>query len=219
MVTRDAAPVGVSTTRLYSIAKRSVDIVGALLGLLVGAPILAVAVLAIRLESGGPAIFRQVRLGQYGRPFTLYKLRGMYSDARERFPELYDYHFCAESGANLRFHLPRDPRVTRVGRYLRLTSVDELPNLWNVLKGEMSLVGPRPEIPEMLPYYGTTAAALLSVKPGVSSLAKVSGRDELTFTETLAYDIEYVTHRSLRVDLQILVRTVATLLRDGWVVA
>jgi len=106
--------------------------------------------------------------------------------------------------------------VTRVGRFLRRTSIDELPNLWNVLKGDMSLVGPRPEIPEMLPYYGDAAETILSIKPGVTSPAKASGRDELTFTETLALDLEYVKNRSLWVDLRILWQTVIAVLRqDG----
>lgn len=201
---------------VYETLKRAIDIVGATIGLVLTSPIMAAAAIAVRLESPGPAIFRQVRVGQHGVPFTLYKFRGMYVDARERFPELYAYKYSPEQLPTLIFHPKDDPRVTRVGRFLRRTSIDELPNLWNVLKGDMSLVGPRPEIPEMLPYYGDAAEMILSIKPGVTSPAKASGRDELTFTETLALDLEYVKNRSLWVDLRILWQTVIAVLRqDG----
>lgn len=201
---------------VYETLKRGIDIVGATVGLILTSPIMAAAAIAVRLESPGPAIFRQVRVGQHGVPFTLYKFRGMYVDARERFPELYAYKYSPEELPTLVFHPKDDPRVTRVGRFLRRTSIDELPNLWNVLKGEMSLVGPRPEIPEMIPYYGDAAETILSIKPGVTSPAKVSGRDELTFTETLELDLEYVKNRSLWVDLRVLWQTVIAVLRqDG----
>lgn len=200
----------------YSTSKRALDIAGAGLGLLVLSPVLLIAGVAIRIESKGPAVFRQLRMGQNGEPFTLYKFRGMFIDARERFPELYAYQYSSEELPTLVFHPKDDPRVTRVGRFLRRTSIDEFPNLWNVLRGELSLVGPRPEIPEMLPYYGDAKDIVLSVKPGVTSLAKVRGRDELTFSETLALDLEYVRNRSLELDLKILWWTVIAVLRqDG----
>jgi lipopolysaccharide/colanic/teichoic acid biosynthesis glycosyltransferase len=157
-------------------------------------------------------LFRQQRLGRGGVPFVLYKFRGMFDDAQERWPELYRYDYSPEELRELRFHPQRDPRVTRVGRFIRRTSLDELPNLWNVLKGDMSLVGPRPEIPEMIPYYGTAAAIILAVKPGVTSIAKVTGRDELTFSKTLALDLQYVERRSLRLDLKVMLATVATVI-------
>jgi lipopolysaccharide/colanic/teichoic acid biosynthesis glycosyltransferase len=134
----------------------------------------------------------------------------MYVDARERWPDLYEYAYSREEIQTLRFHPDADPRVTRMGRFLRRTSLDELLNFWNVLKGDMSVVGPRPEIPELMPYYGAEAGLILSVKPGVTSLAKVSGRDELTFAESLAKEIEYIRGRSLRLDLKIMAATVAT---------
>lgn len=198
----------------YRWAKRTIDVVGAAGGLAVASPALLAAAIAIRLESPGPAIFRQTRIGQYGRPFTLYKFRGMYTDARERFPELYDYQYCDDEVQTLIFHPRDDPRVTRAGRFLRRTSIDELPNLWNVVKGDMSLVGPRPEIPEMLPYYGEDRDAILSVKPGVTSLAKAYGRDELTFSETLKLDLDYVQRQSFSLDLRILGRTLVAVVRQ-----
>jgi lipopolysaccharide/colanic/teichoic acid biosynthesis glycosyltransferase len=131
----------------------------------------------------------------------------MYVDARKRFPHLYDYRYSAEQIRYLHFHAQNDPRVTRLGRFLRRTSLDELPNILNVLLGQMSLVGPRPEIPEMIRYYGEAAPIVLSVKPGVTSLAKLIGRDNINFTETLQLDIQYVRVRSLALDFRILFGT------------
>lgn len=198
--------------RAAEAARRALDIAIALVVLVLSLPLLLVVALAVRLDTRGPALFRQTRIGRGGRPFTLVKFRGMHVDARERWPELYDYSYAPEELAELRFHPQHDPRVTRVGRVIRRTSVDELLNFWNVLRGEMSVVGPRPEIPELLPYYGEHAATVLTVKPGVTSLAKVSGRDGLTFLQTLAIDVEYVRTRSLGADLQIMARTVGTVL-------
>lgn len=179
----------------------------AALGLLVISPLLLVIAVAIRFDSKGPAVFRQTRLGRGGRPFTFFKFRGMYVDARTRFPELYDYRYSAEQIRSLHFHTKHDPRVTRVGRFLRRTSLDELPNIVNVLLGQMSLVGPRPEIPEMIRYYGDAAGTVLSVKPGVTSLAKLVGRDNLDFGETLKLDLRYIRIRSLALDFNILFGT------------
>jgi lipopolysaccharide/colanic/teichoic acid biosynthesis glycosyltransferase len=132
----------------------------------------------------------------------------MFVDAKERFPHLYDYRWSAEQLQTLRFHPGHDPRVTRVGRFIRRTSLDELPNLVNVVLGDMSLVGPRPEIPELIPYYGDAAATVLRVKPGITSLAKLVGRDHLSFSETLELDVRYVRERSLTMDFRILFGTV-----------
>ena len=189
-------------------AKDAIDRVLAAIGLVFISPLLLAVAVAIRLDSPGPALFRQVRIGRDGRPFQFWKFRGMHVDARRRFPEMYDYRFSAEQARELRFHPPLDPRVTRVGRFIRRTSLDELPNLMNVVLGEMSLVGPRPEIPELVPYYGTSARMILSVKPGITSLAKLLGRDLLTFEETLELDMRYVRERSLHVDIGILLGTV-----------
>ncbi|MGI8550298.1 MAG: sugar transferase [Dehalococcoidia bacterium] len=197
--------------------KRAIDIIGSAAGLVVAAPLLLLAALAIQLDSPGPALFRQRRIGQHGVPFTLYKLRGMHVDARLRFPELYQYHYTDADLDRLHFHAANDPRVTRLGRFLRRTSIDELPNLWNVLRGEMSLVGPRPEIEEMMPYYDDARDLILSVKPGLTSLAKASGRDYLTFRQTLQLDVAYVRNHSLARDRQILLWTLLDVLRCRYV--
>jgi lipopolysaccharide/colanic/teichoic acid biosynthesis glycosyltransferase len=129
----------------------------------------------------------------------------MYIDARERFPTFYDY--SKKQDLEFCFHHEEDPRVTRAGKFIRKTSIDELPNLWNVVLGDMSLVGPRPEIPEVLALYGAYKDEYLSVKPGVTCLSKCTGRDRLTKRETVEFDLEYIRHRTFLYDLQILWRT------------
>lgn len=195
-------------SRAGEIVKNVVDRLLAAVGLVLVGPLLLAVGIAIRLDSRGPALFRQVRVGRNGRPFTFYKFRGMYVDARQRFPDLYDYSYTNEQIKSLHFHAEHDPRVTRVGRFIRRTSLDELPNLINVVLGDMSLVGPRPEIQELIGYYGSAAPVVLSVKPGITSLAKLVGRDHLTFEETLELDLQYVRTRSLALDLRILAGTV-----------
>lgn len=177
-------------------------------GLALLTPLLLLIAIVVKLDSKGPVLFKQTRIGKRGRPFTFYKFRGMYVNAIERFPELYDYNYSPEKIQTLRFHSKHDPRITRTGSFLRRTSLDELPNLINVLLGDMSLVGPRPEIPELVPYYGEAADTILSVKPGVTSLGKLVGRDNITFFETLDLDLEYVRTRSVVRDFWILYATV-----------
>ncbi len=179
-------------------------------------PVMLLVALAIRLDSPGPALFRQKRVGRGGRLFDFVKFRSLYHDARQRFPELYAYQYAPAEIEQLCFKVPNDPRVTRAGEWLRRTTLDELPNFWNVLTGDMALVGPRPEIPEMLPYYRDEHLIKFSVPPGVTGLAQISGRGRLRFLETARLDAQYAANRSLRVDLQILVRTLSLILRqDG----
>ena len=195
-------------------ARRAFDIVFALTVLLLSAPLLALAIVAIRLDSPGRALFRQRRMGRGGRVFELVKLRGMYMDANERFPHLYDYSATrAGDGGCFYFHQQEDPRITRVGRVLRRYSIDELPNFWNVLRGDMSVVGPRPEIPELAHMYGDRLARILSVRPGVTSPAKARGRDALSLEATIESDLAYVEDRSLRLDLLTILQTVGNVVR------
>ena len=181
--------------------------------LLATLPLTLAIAAAIRLDSPGPALFRQERLARGGRIFRFLKFRTLYADARERFPHLYAYRYEPGEVESLRFKIPGDPRVTRFGRWVRRTSLDELPNLWHVLTGEMSLVGPRPEIPEMLPYYSAEGRLRFAVRPGVTCLAEVQGRGELTFREAERLDVEYVRRRSIGLDLRILARTAVAVLR------
>jgi lipopolysaccharide/colanic/teichoic acid biosynthesis glycosyltransferase len=179
-------------------------------------PVMLVVALAVRLDSPGPALFRQLRVGRGGRLFVFYKFRTMQADAKEKFPELYAYRYSPEEVRTLYFKMPNDPRLTRIGEWLRRTTLDELPNFWHVLTGDMALVGPRPEIPEMLPYYGDEHLMKFSVRPGVTGLAQISGRGRLRFLETAELDVRYVRERSPWLDLRILARTVFLILRrDG----
>jgi lipopolysaccharide/colanic/teichoic acid biosynthesis glycosyltransferase len=189
----------------YEITKRSFDLMLGSILLVIATPIILVAAAAIRLESKGSPFFVQTRLGKNGRPFKIIKLRGMFRDARIRFPSYYDY--SNKPNLDFFFHHEADPRVTRAGNFIRKTSIDELPNLWNVVRGDISLVGPRPEIPEVMALYGAYQEEYLSVKPGITCLSKCTGRDRLTKRETIEYDLEYIRQRGIRVDMSILWRT------------
>jgi lipopolysaccharide/colanic/teichoic acid biosynthesis glycosyltransferase len=200
----------------YEIVRRALDIVVGALALLLALPIILTIWLLIRLDSSGPALFRQLRVGQDGRLFTFYKFRTMWVDARERFPQLYAYQYSDQEIRTLYFKLPNDPRLTPFGRWLRTTSLDELPNFINVLLGQMTLVGPRPEIPQMLPYYTEAQLMKFSIKPGLTGLAQISGRAALRFQETIAVDLDYCRRRSLRFDLWIFLMTLKSIVvRSG----
>jgi lipopolysaccharide/colanic/teichoic acid biosynthesis glycosyltransferase len=189
----------------YSIVKRCFDIVAGSILLLIATPVILLAAAAIRFETKGSPFFLQTRLGKAGRPFTIVKLRGMFIDARTRFASYYDY--SGHTDLEFYFHHEDDPRITRAGQFIRRTSIDELPNLWNVVVGDMSLVGPRPEIPEVLSLYGPYRDQYLSVKPGVTCQSKCTGRDRLTKKETIEFDLGYIRNRSIKLDIQILWKT------------
>jgi lipopolysaccharide/colanic/teichoic acid biosynthesis glycosyltransferase len=173
--------------------KRALDLIGGAGALLVSSPVLALATLAIRLESPGHAVYRQRRVGLGGRPFELYKLRTMVVGAEN-------------IGAGLAVD-QGDERITRVGAFLRRTSIDELPNLVNVLRGEMSLVGPRPTVQVQVDRYTERQRGRLAVRPGITGWAQVRGRASLPWHERIELDLWYVEHASLRLDLRILART------------
>jgi lipopolysaccharide/colanic/teichoic acid biosynthesis glycosyltransferase len=176
--------------------------------LVVALPMMLLIAAIIRLDSSGPALFFQSRLGRHAQPFWFVKFRTMYVDARQRYPELYAYRYNECELEALRFKVQDDPRVTRFGRWLRTTSLDELPNFWNVLTCDMSLVGPRPDIPEMLPYYRGEEHLKFQVRPGITGFAQTCGRGDLTFRETLALDVAYVRVRSAILDIKVLWRTI-----------
>jgi lipopolysaccharide/colanic/teichoic acid biosynthesis glycosyltransferase len=179
-------------------------------------PIILLQWLWIKSGTPGPGVFHQQRLGLRAERFNFVKLRTMYVNARQRWPHLYAYDYNPVQLEKLHFKVERDPRVTPQGRWLRASSLDELPNFWNVIKGDMALVGPRPEIPEMLPYYSGEMLAKFSVRPGITGLAQVSGRGRLSFYKTVEYDLEYVRKRSFLFDLKIIWCTVVKMvLRDG----
>ena len=197
--------------RLYHLVKRLLDIVGALVLLAATSPVILALVILIRLDSPGPAVFRQQRITLGGRPFTFYKFRTMWADAPERFPDLYDYRRAALRG-EVFYKLVDDPRNTRVGRWLRRTTLDELPNLVNVLKGDMTLVGPRPELPQLLAHYRPEDLALFFTRAGLTGLAQVAGRSLLTVRERITLDLRYVAQQTLILDLRIVARTAIVVL-------
>ncbi|MDT0306228.1 sugar transferase [Streptomyces sp. DSM 44917] len=184
--------------------KAALDRAAAALALLLLAVPLLVLAAAIRLDSAGPVLFRQTRVGHLGRPFTLWKFRTMVPDAELRRPEL---EAANDHTSGPLFKMRRDPRVTRLGRVLRRTSLDELPQLWNVLCGQMALVGPRPPLPEEVAAYGAVELRRLGVKPGMTGLWQVSGRSDLSWDEGLALDLSYADNWSLTTDLDVLTRT------------
>ena len=183
----------------YRWSKRAFDLVVAVPGLVVAAPVIGALSLLIRWESPGPAIFRQQRVGLNGRVFTFYKFRTMYTDARERFPELYDYSFDSSELESRYYKQAQDPRNT---------------NLVNVIKGDASIVGPRPELPEMIRHYRPSDLRKFRVKPGLTCLAASTGRNTLTIDEQIRADVEYVTGQSFKLDLRIMLQTARTIVQS-----
>ncbi|MEJ5364715.1 MAG: sugar transferase [Desulfosoma sp.] len=188
--------------------KRLIDIVVSLSMLLIWSPILCLVALAIKLDSRGPILFRQVRVGYNGRFFTMYKFRTMVENAEQLKQELMDLNELTGPV----FKIRNDPRVTRVGRFLRKTSIDELPQLINVLKGEMSLVGPRPPIPSEVSQYNLEDRRRLSMRPGITGIWQVSGRNAVSFDQWMAMDKEYIDNWSLWLDLKLLIKTIPAVL-------
>nr|WP_300143385.1 sugar transferase [Propionicimonas sp.] len=183
--------------------KRTFDIVGAGLLLLLASPLLALAALAIKLEDGGPVIFRQERVGLKGTTFKCLKFRSMCVDAEARLAEL----IARNEGAGPLFKMAHDPRITRIGAFIRRFSIDELPQLWNALRGDMSLVGPRPALATEVAQYDSDTRRRLDVRPGLTGLWQVSGRSNLSWDDSVRLDLYYVDNWSLTQDLMILART------------
>jgi len=190
--------------------KRVLDIVGAVAGLIFLSPLLIGTALAIRLRDGSPILFRQVRIGRHGRPFTICKFRTMELDAEERYGEL----SASSDTKGAAFKMRDDPRVTRLGRFLRSSSIDELPQLINVLRGEMSLVGPRPAPPREVDHYDMWHRRRLSMRPGITGLWQITARLDEHFDDRAQLDLKYIDQWSLWTDLTILVRTVPALLLE-----
>ena len=195
--------------------KRLMDIILAIFALIIGSPLFLITALLVKLTSPGPIIFSQVRVGRYGRHFKFYKFRSMYIDAEARKAELMKLN---ESGDGVIFKMKRDPRITPVGRFIRKFSIDELPQLFNVLLGDMSLVGPRPPLPSEVRTYTLEERKRLNITPGITCLWQVSGRSELPFSKQIALDKEYISSRSAWKDFLILLKTVPAILtgKGAW---
>jgi lipopolysaccharide/colanic/teichoic acid biosynthesis glycosyltransferase len=200
-----------------SAVRRMIDVSIAGSALLLLVPVIVVAAIAVRVTSPGPVLFRQRRLGRHMRPFTVLKFRTMRADADSAVHREYVRQLIGTQPEDERreglYKLAVDDRITRVGRFLRSWSLDEVPQLWNVLRGEMSLVGPRPVIEYEVEQYPDWYLRRFAVKPGLTGLWQVSGRNQLTYEDMVRYDIEYAERRSLWLDLRILARTALVVLR------
>lgn len=189
--------------------KRTMDVIGSLFGILITIIVFPFVALAIKLESRGPVIFKQERIGKNGRHFTMYKFRSMYPDAEKRLADL----MAENEVKGLMFKMEKDPRVTRVGRFLRKTSIDELPQFWNILKGDMSLVGTRPPTINEFEQYNAHYRRRLSITPGLTGMWQVSGRSDIKdFDEVVRLDLEYIDQWSLRLDFKLLLQTIGVVL-------
>lgn len=195
-------------TKLLSRLKRVLDVTVAVIAIILTSPIMLMTALLIKLESPGPVIFKQVRVGKDGEHFYCYKFRSMYVDAEQRLRELQ----AKNEADGPVFKMKRDPRVTRVGRVIRKLSIDELPQLFNVLKGEMSLVGPRPALPSEVAKYTYEQIGRLHAIPGITGLQQVSGRSDLDFKRWVELDLQYIAEQSIWKDIEILLRTIPAVL-------
>ena len=194
----------------YIFSKRAIDILGSTVGLVLLSPILLIVAIAIKIESKGPVIFSQKRIGLNGKEFKMYKLRSMVENAEELKKDL----MKDNEMSGPMFKMKDDPRVTRVGRFIRKTSIDELPQLINVLKGDMSLVGPRPSLPKEVKKFKPWMKKRLDVKPGLTCFWQVSGRNSIDFEDWMKLDIKYVEERSFLVDIKLIFRTFFVLFGD-----
>jgi len=188
--------------------KRGIDVVGSLVALILSSPVLLLVAIAIKLEDGGPIFFSQERSGLFGRSFRMHKFRSMVVDAEARKAELERQN---EMSGPV-FKMKRDPRITRVGAFIRKTSLDEFPQFWNVLVGEMSLVGPRPPLPAEVHRYERWQMRRLSMKPGVTCIWQVSGRNNVDFETWMRLDLQYIDNWSLFLDFQLLLKTLPAVL-------
>jgi exopolysaccharide biosynthesis polyprenyl glycosylphosphotransferase len=188
----------------YLLLKRMVDIIGSLVGLILLSPLFMIIAIMIKVEDpNGPVFFKQVRVGKNEMQFKMYKFRSMVSNAEELLKGLLDKNEI--QGAM--FKMKEDPRITKIGKFIRKTSIDELPQLWNVLKGEMSLVGPRPPLPREVKEYTRYDKQRLLVIPGCTGLWQVSGRNSLNFKQMVELDLQYIENRSLVMDIKIILKT------------
>lgn len=198
----------VNNKRFYLLIKRSIDLVGSVLGLIILSPIFLIVAILIKIEDPkGPVFFKQIRVGKEEKEFKIYKFRSMVTDAEEKLNNLLKLNEV--SGAM--FKMKDDPRVTRIGKFIRKTSIDELPQLLNVLKGEMSLVGPRPALPREVVEYHPLDKQRLLVIPGCTGLWQISGRSNLSFEQMVELDIHYIKNRNVWLDLKIMIKTIFVL--------
>lgn len=196
--------------KVYEICKRTIDIIGAGLGLILLSPIIAVVACAVKFTSKGPVFFSQKRVGKNGELFEMYKFRSMVVNAEELKENLEEQN---EMSGPM-FKIKDDPRITKVGKFIRKTSIDELPQLWNILKGDMSLVGPRPSLPKEVEQFDNWMFKRLSVRPGLTCYWQVSGRNNIDFEDWMKLDVKYVEERNFWIDIKLIFKTVFVLFGD-----
>ncbi len=189
-------------------AKRLLDIIGSSFFLILLSPVFLLTYLAIKLQDGGPAIFAQTRIGKWGKPFKFYKFRSMVVNAEDLKSKLMEYNEMK----GVTFKMKNDPRITKVGRFIRKMSIDELPQLWCVLKGDMSLVGPRPPLPNEVALYNNRHHYRLETIPGITCIWQVSGRNKIQFEDQVKLDVQYIHQRSIKEDIKLLLKTVRAVL-------
>lgn len=199
-----------SKIKAYDILKRFIDIIVGFIGLIICIPIFVIIGIAIKIDSKGPVFFKHRRIGKHGKKIEIYKFRTMIDNAEEAMK-----YFTEEQKKEFaeNFKLENDPRVTRVGKILRKTSLDELPQIINILKGEMSIIGPRPVVKSELEKYGSNKDKFLSVSPGLTGYWAANGRSDVSYEERMALELYYVDNRSLLLDLKIFVKTIGSVLR------
>lgn len=197
----------------YLQIKSIIDFLFGLLLLILSLPLFLLISLLIWFESPGQVFFKQQRAGFNRKLFTIYKFRTMHRNAQQLYPDLYKFKYTKLDLSRRPIRSLDDPRVTGIGRFLRKYSLDELPNLINVLKGEMSLVGPRPELKEMIKYYSKKQLTRFRVKPGLTGYAQIHGRDSLTQDQTIKYDLKYVKEQSFITDLKVLAKTIPVVIK------
>lgn len=196
--------------KIYKFFKRAIDIIGSLVGLILASPILLVVGILIKLESKGPIVFSQTRVGLNGKEFKMYKLRSMVVNAEELKKKLE----AQNEMSGPMFKIKDDPRITRIGKFIRKTSIDELAQLVNVLKGDMSLVGPRPSLPKEVAEFESWMLERLEVKPGLTCYWQVMGRNNIEFKEWMMLDVKYVRERSFLLDIRLIFKTFFVLFGD-----
>lgn len=202
--------IKVRPNKLYLYSKRIMDIVGSLIGIIILSPLYLLIAILIKLDSKGPIIFSQERVGLNGQKFKMYKFRSMVVNAEELKEKLKKRN----ERKGPMFKIKQDPRVTKIGRFIRRTSIDELPQLINVLKGEMSLVGPRPSLPKEVMQFESWMLERLDVKPGLTCYWQVQGRDDIPFEEWMELDIKYVRQRNMWIDIKLIFKTFTVLIGD-----
>lgn len=196
--------------KIYLVIKRIIDFMGALIGIILLSPVFLIVAILIKKDSKGPIVFGHIRKGLYGKDIKVYKFRTMYENSKEIFD-----NFTEEQKKEfyVNFKLDNDPRITKIGDFLRKTSLDELPQLFNILKGDMSIVGPRPIVEDEIEKYGEYAKKLFSVLPGLTGYWQANGRSDTTYNERIEMDMYYIDNRSIALDFKIMFKTVISVIK------